>query len=132
MGSNDLTQYLLAVDRSNARVAELFNPYHPAVLRVLNNVARECQQYELPFSLCGELGGDPEGAILLIAMGYRRLSMNLSSLNKVKWVLRRLHVSEMEALLKECLAQSSAKQVLRLTRSFMIEHELGNLFYTPK
>ncbi len=95
-------------------------------------MARECQQYELPFSLCGELGGDPEGAILLIAMGYRRLSMNLSSLNKVKWVLRRLHVSEMEALLKECLAQSSAKQVLRLTRSFMIEHELGNLFYTPK
>ena len=132
VGSNDLTQYLLAVDRANARVAELFNPYHPGVLRVLNKVARECEQYELPFSLCGELGGDPEGAILLIAMGYRRLSMNLSSLNKVKWVLRRLNVSDMEQLLSECLAQSTAKQVLRLTRSFMLEHKLGDLFYTPK
>lgn len=132
VGSNDLTQYLLAVDRSNARVADLFNPYHPAVLRVLSNIANECEHYELPFSLCGELGGDPEGAILLIAMGYRRLSMNLSSLNKVKWVLRRLNVSDMEQLLDECLAQPNAKQVLRLTRNFMIEHQLGNLFYTPK
>ena len=132
VGSNDLTQYLLAVDRANARVADLFNPYHPAVLRVLNNIASECEHYELPFSLCGELGGDPEGAILLIAMGYRRLSMNLSSLNKVKWVLRRLNVSDMEQLLSECLAQPNAKQVLRLTRNFMIEHQLGNLFYTPK
>lgn len=131
VGSNDLTQYLLAVDRSNARVAELFNPYHPAVLRVLNNVAKECLSYELPFSLCGELGGDPEGALLLIAMGYRRLSMNYSSLNKVKWVLRRLKVSDMESLLADCLAQSNAKQVLRLTRNFMIEHQLGDLFYTP-
>ncbi|MBB1292677.1 MAG: phosphotransferase system enzyme I (PtsP) [Pseudoalteromonas rhizosphaerae] len=131
VGSNDLTQYLLAVDRSNARVADLFNPYHPAVLRVLQKVAKECQQYEMSFSLCGELGGDPEGAILLIAMGYRRLSMNYSSLSKVKWVLRRLKASDMEALLAECLAQSTAKQVLRLTRNFMIEHQLGELFYTP-
>jgi len=132
VGSNDLTQYLLAVDRANARVAELFNPYHPGVLRVLSKIASECENYELPFSLCGELGGDPEGAILLIAMGYRRLSMNLSSLNKVKWVLRRLSVADMEQLLSECLAQSTAKQVLRLTRNFMLEHNLGDLFYTPK
>ncbi|NRA82084.1 MAG: phosphoenolpyruvate--protein phosphotransferase, partial [Pseudoalteromonas sp.] len=53
VGSNDLTQYMLAVDRSNARVAELFNPYHPSVLRVLLKIAQECQQHELPFSLCG-------------------------------------------------------------------------------
>lgn len=132
VGSNDLTQYLLAVDRGNARVADLFNPYHPAVLRVLSKIATECQHYELPFSLCGELGADPEGAILLIAMGYRRLSMNLSSLNKIKWVLRRLRVSDMEQLLHECLAQPSAKHVLRLTRQFMITHQLGHLFYTPK
>jgi phosphotransferase system enzyme I (PtsP) len=131
VGSNDLTQYLLAVDRSNARVADLFNPYHPGVLRVLQKVAEECHQHDLPLSLCGELGGDPEGAILLIAMGYRQLSMNHFSISKVKWVLRRLKMSDMEVLLAECLAQSTAKQVLRLTRSFMIEHKLGKLFYTP-
>jgi len=131
VGSNDLTQYLLAVDRSNARVADLFNPYHPGVLRVLQKVAQECQHYDLSLSLCGELGGDPEGAILLIAMGYRQLSMNHFSISKVKLVLRRLKMSDMEVLLAECLAQSTAKQVLRLTRNFMIEHKLGKLFYTP-
>ncbi|CAH9066180.1 Phosphoenolpyruvate-dependent phosphotransferase system [Pseudoalteromonas holothuriae] len=129
VGSNDLTQYLLAVDRNNAQVADLFDPYHPSVLRVLNSIAQSCQNFELPFSLCGELGGEPEGAILLVAMGYRRLSMNISSLSKVKWVLRRLHASSMEVLLEECLAQACAKQVHRLLRNFMIEHNFSELLY---
>ena len=132
VGSNDLTQYLLAVDRNNTQVAELFDPYHPSVLRVLNQIANTCQDVELPFSLCGELGGEPEGAILLMAMGYRRLSMNILSLNKVKWVLRRLRVKDMETLLTECLAQSSVKQVHRLLRSFMIKHGFSELLYHSK
>ncbi|WMN59346.1 phosphoenolpyruvate--protein phosphotransferase [Pseudoalteromonas xiamenensis] len=132
VGSNDLTQYLLAVDRANAKVAELFDPYHPSVLRVLAKIAKDCQKFELPFSLCGELGGEPEGAILLVAMGYRRLSMNFSSLNKVKWVLRRLQVVDMENLLEACLAQSSAKQVHRLLKQFMIEQQFSELLYTQK
>ncbi|ALU44475.1 phosphoenolpyruvate--protein phosphotransferase [Pseudoalteromonas rubra] len=130
VGSNDLTQYLLAVDRANAQVAELFEPYHPSVLRVLKKIADDCQQLELPFSLCGELGGEPEGAILLVAMGFRRLSMNISSLNKIKWTLRRLAVKDMEALLTQCLTASSAKQVHRLLREFLIAHGLSELLYT--
>ncbi|WP_125783602.1 phosphoenolpyruvate--protein phosphotransferase [Pseudoalteromonas rubra] len=130
VGSNDLTQYLLAVDRANAQVAELFEPYHPSVLRVLKKIADDCQQLELPFSLCGELGGEPEGAILLVAMGFRRLSMNISSLNKIKWTLRRLAVKDMEALLAQCLAASSAKQVHRLLREFLIAQGLSELLYT--
>ncbi|KAF7774199.1 phosphotransferase system, enzyme I, PtsP [Pseudoalteromonas citrea] len=132
VGSNDLTQYLLAVDRNNTQVAELFDPYHPSVLRVLNQIANSCQDIELPFSLCGELGGEPEGAILLVAMGYRRLSMNILSLNKVKWVLRRLRVEDMELLLNDCLVQSSVKQVHRLLRSFMIKHGFSELLYHSK
>lgn len=130
VGSNDLTQYLLAVDRANAQVAELFEPYHPSVLRVLKKIADDCQQLELPFSLCGELGGEPEGAILLVAMGFRRLSMNISSLNKIKWTLRRLAVKDMETLLNQCLMASSAKQVHRLLREFLIAHGLSELLYT--
>ncbi|AZZ97361.1 phosphoenolpyruvate--protein phosphotransferase [Pseudoalteromonas sp. R3] len=130
VGSNDLTQYLLAVDRANAQVAELFEPYHPSVLRVLKKIADDCQQLELPFSLCGELGGEPEGAILLVAMGFRRLSMNISSLNKIKWTLRRLAVKDMETLLNQCLMVSSAKQVHRLLREFLIAHGLSELLYT--
>ncbi|MCF2907258.1 phosphoenolpyruvate--protein phosphotransferase [Pseudoalteromonas sp. DL2-H2.2] len=129
VGSNDLTQYLLAVDRANAQVAELFEPYHPSVLRVLKKIADDCQQLELPFSLCGELGGEPEGAILLVAMGFRRLSMNISSLNKIKWTLRRLAVKDMEALLAQCLVASSAKQVHRLLREFLIAQGLSELLY---
>ena len=132
VGSNDLTQYLLAVDRNNAQVADLFDPFHPSVLRVLNQVAKQCQSLELPFSLCGELGGEPEGAILLIAMGYRRLSMNISTMSKVKWVLRRLKVADMEALLNECLKQATTKQVHRLLKSFMIENQFSELLYQSK
>ena len=58
--------------------------------------------------------------------------MNMSSLTKVKWILRRLNINDMQQLLAECLVQSNAKQVLRLTRNFMIEHQLGDLFYTAK
>lgn len=132
VGSNDLTQYLLAVDRTNSQVAELFDPYHPSVLRALNQIAQNCMQYELPFSLCGELAADPEGAILLVAMGYRSLSMNPSSINKVKWVLRRLKITDMEDLLKSCLGQSSAIEVHRIIRNFIILNGLSQLLYKVK
>ncbi len=130
VGSNDLTQYLLAVDRANARVASLFEPYHPAVIRALAQIATTCIDHELPFSLCGELAADPEGAILLAAMGYRSLSMNSSSINKIKWVLRRLRMDDMEKLLILCLKQQTGKEVHRLVRNFMIEKGLSHLIYT--
>ena len=92
--------------------------------------AAQCQQFELPFSLCGELAADPEGAILLVAMGYRSLSMNPSSINQVKWALRRLEVRYMEDLLAECLRQPSAILVQRLVRNFIVENGLSQLLYT--
>ncbi len=88
VGSNDLTQYLLAVDRNNARVASLFDVYHPAVLRALQYIAHEAQTYKVPLSLCGELASEPAGALLLLAMGYDKLSMNPHNLARVKWVIR--------------------------------------------
>ncbi|MGB0859967.1 MAG: phosphoenolpyruvate--protein phosphotransferase [Pseudoalteromonas spongiae] len=130
VGSNDLTQYMLAVDRTNSRVANLFDSYHPAILRVLNDIAIQCIDYQLPFSLCGELAADPEGALLLVAMGYRDLSMSPSAINKVKYVLRRLNASDMEQLLVTCLAAKNAKQVHRLLREFIIHHKLSQILYT--
>ncbi|MFY8272950.1 phosphoenolpyruvate--protein phosphotransferase [Pseudoalteromonas sp. SSDWG2] len=132
VGSNDLTQYLLAVDRANSRVANLFDPYHPAVLRALNDIARQCKEVNFPFSLCGELASEPEGAILLLAMGFDCLSMNFSSLHKVKWVIRRVEVSASQTLLQQCLVAKSAKHVHRLVRDFMLEHDLGQLLYSSK
>lgn len=130
VGSNDLTQYLLAVDRTNSRVAQLFDSYHPAVLRALHHISKQCLTLELPFSLCGELAADPEGAVLLLAMGYRNLSMSPSAINKVKYVIRRLTIADMQRLLEKCLAVSTAKQVRDLMRAFFIEHQLSQLLYT--
>jgi len=88
VGSNDLTQYLLAVDRNNPRVAQLYHSYHPAVLQALVRVAQDAHSVGKPVGICGELAGDPGGAVLLMAMGYDSLSMNAASLPKVKSVIR--------------------------------------------
>ena len=80
IGSNDLTQYLLAVDRNNTRVADLYSPYHPSVLRAVRYVVNEVHRVGKTVSICGEMAGDPGTAILLMAMGFDSLSMSASAL----------------------------------------------------
>lgn len=132
VGSNDLTQYLLAVDRTNERVANLYSAYHPAVLRALNDIATQCKTLSLPFSLCGELAGEAEGAILLIAMGYTQLSMNQHAQYKVKWLVRQLHFSDMHTLLASCLAMENEAQVREKIQQFMVKQGLSPLFFSEK
>jgi phosphotransferase system enzyme I (PtsP) len=103
VGSNDLTQYLLAVDRNNARVADLYHSFHPAVLQALQAVAQAGHAEGKPVGICGELAGDPLAAVLLLAMGYDVLSMNATSLPKVKKVLRNLRMSDAKEILKEVM-----------------------------
>ena len=88
VGSNDLTQYLLAVDRNNPRVAALYSAFHPAVLGALNYIVKEVKLVGKPISICGEMAGDPGAAVLLMAMGFDILSMNSAALLKVKSVIR--------------------------------------------
>ncbi|WP_448248344.1 phosphoenolpyruvate--protein phosphotransferase [Thalassotalea agariperforans] len=111
VGSNDLTQYLLAVDRNNARVASLFDVYHPAVLRALQYIAHEAQTYKVPLSLCGELASEPAGALLLLAMGYDKLSMNPHNLARVKWVIRHVDYAKAQKVLAHTLTLCSPKEV---------------------
>ena len=111
VGSNDLTQYLLAVDRNNARVANLYDAYHPAVLRALNMIAQESSKYLVPLSLCGELAGEPAGAMLLLAMGYDKLSMNPHNIARIKWVLRHIDYRQTKVILAHTLTLTTAKQV---------------------
>ncbi|MFT5162145.1 MAG: phosphotransferase system enzyme I (PtsP) [Alteromonadaceae bacterium] len=127
VGSNDLTQYLLAVDRNNARVSSLYDYFHPAVLRALKDIIGKAEFHGISTSICGELAGDPGGAILLFAMGYRQLSMNASSLPKVKWVIRKLTMTECEDLLHRCLYSSRASEVRQLMNQFMESKGLGGL-----
>lgn len=90
VGTNDLVQFLFAADRGNARIAERYDYLSPAVLHVLADIARDCISAAKPFALCGEMAGDPLGAMALIGLGYRNLSMSPRSLGRVKAMIRSL------------------------------------------
>lgn len=119
VGTNDLTQYLLAVDRNNPRVAGLYDAMHPAVLRALYSLALQAKGLQFPISICGELAAEPAGVLLLAAMGYRYFSMNSSNLAKIKWLLRRIELSELALLLPEVLACRSAQHVRMHVQRFL-------------
>lgn len=111
VGSNDLTQYLLAVDRNNARVADLYQAFHPAVLRALQHIVNEGHAERVSVGICGELAGDPGAAILLMAMGYDVLSMNATNLPKVKSVIRSISMNQAKELLAEVMTMVNADQI---------------------
>jgi phosphotransferase system enzyme I (PtsP) len=111
VGSNDLTQYILAVDRNNPRVANLYDSLHPAVLRALMQVVDSAHQEGKHVSICGEMAGDPVAIILLLAMGFDSLSMNASSVGRVRWVIRHFTKKKAAKLLHEVLSMESAVMV---------------------
>jgi phosphotransferase system enzyme I (PtsP) len=111
VGSNDLTQYLLAVDRNNAQVASLFNSYHPAVLQALKIIVDSAHSENTPVSICGEMAGEPGSAILLMAMGFDVLSMNSTNLPKIKSIIRSITLVQAQALLAKVLLLHDAKAV---------------------
>ncbi|MDV7212962.1 phosphoenolpyruvate--protein phosphotransferase [Azotobacter beijerinckii] len=111
VGSNDLTQYLLAVDRNNPRVADLYDYLHPAVLQALNKVVQDAHAEGKPVSICGEMAGDPSAAVLLLAMGFDSLSMNATNLPKVKWLLRQITLGKARELLGQLMAIDNAQVV---------------------
>ena len=112
VGSNDLTQYLLAVDRGNARVADLYQALHPAVLAALRDIIDAAHHHDKSVSICGELAGDPRAAPLLVAMGFDQLSMNAGSLSVIKRVLSAFSRDELSQLLAIVRPLRSAQEVV--------------------
>jgi len=111
VGSNDLTQYLLAVDRNNARVAGLYEAFHPAVLRALLQVVAAGEEADKPVSICGELAGNPGATLLLVGMGFTKLSMSSINMGKVRRVLSKFSLSDTQQLLAEVSQFDSADRV---------------------
>jgi len=111
VGSNDLTQYLLAVDRNNSFVADLYHSYHPAVLKALESVVNKAHLENTPVSVCGELAGEASGALLLMAMGYDELSMSASNILRVKSAVRHVTLKQSQLLLEEVMTIDSAPLV---------------------
>ncbi|PAU76654.1 phosphoenolpyruvate--protein phosphotransferase [Halomonas salipaludis] len=127
VGSNDLTQYLLAVDRNNPRVAELYDACHPAVLAALERLAKESAALQMPVSVCGELAGDPAGALLLMGMGFDALSMNAPSLPRVRAAIRRVPLPAAQSLVSETLALESPAKVRAHLAARLGEWQLAHL-----
>lgn len=132
VGSNDLTQYLLAVDRNNPRVADIYDGLHPAVLKALKIIIVETNQSSVPVSVCGELAGDPMGAVALLGLGYRHLSMSNANMLRVKAVIRQLDWPWAENLANELLTLDDPKLIrstlrLALTNYGIAAADLGLL-----
>jgi phosphotransferase system enzyme I (PtsI) len=111
VGTNDLIQYLLAIDRVNERIAHLYEPTHPAVVRTLKHIVDEAHKQGLPVSVCGEMAGDPVFAPLLLGLGVDGLSMSPSWLPSVKYLVRAMTMADAKALAAEALALESPKEI---------------------
>jgi phosphotransferase system enzyme I (PtsP) len=111
VGTNDLTQYLLAVDRNNPRVASLYDVFHPSVLRALKTVVDGAKEEHTPISVCGEMAGDPIGAVLLMAIGFPVLSMSATSLLRVKGILRQISLTDAKDLFNDVISMSDGHSV---------------------
>ena len=111
VGSNDLTQYILAVDRNNAQVSDLYQPLHPSVLKALRDVVEAAAAEGKETTICGEVAGDPAAALLLVGMGYRTLSMGAANLLKIKAVLRRFSFAELRGILAEVETMEHAVEI---------------------
>ena len=116
IGTNDLIQYTLAVDRINEHVSYLFSHFHPAVLRLLNNIREKARKQGVPVSVCGEMAGQLSCVPLLVGLGVDELSMNIYSIPKVKKLLNSITKSECEEILGSALKLKTTVE----TRDFVI------------
>ena len=127
IGTNDLTQYLLAVDRNNARVASLYQSLHPAVLRAIRQVIDEAHQLGKPVSVCGEMAGDPAAALALLGLGVNSLSMSASNFSRVKWVIRSFTRDEARNLLEQVWLMEDPGAIRELYNGVLEQGGLGGL-----
>ena len=121
IGTNDLIQYLLAIDRGNNRIAHLYDPTHPAVLRVLRQVVLAAQARRVKVSVCGEMAGDPVYAPLLLGLGVDELSMTPALLPAVKYLVRNTKFSDARKLAEAALAETDPRKTYALVEAFYRE-----------
>ena len=127
IGTNDLTQFLLAVDRNNNRVAGLYDNLHPAVIDAVYRTVRDLHNAARTVSVCGEMAGDPAGAVALLGMGVDSLSMSSPRLPRIKKVIRTIPRRKAEELLGRALAMPTAGAVRSLLKEALEEAGLGLL-----
>lgn len=117
IGTNDLCQYLMAVDRLNPSVAKYYQSFHPAMFRLIRQIVEEFGKQKKPVSVCGEMGGNPQAVALLAGLGVRKFSMNASSLASVKKMLSQMDICKAERMARTVLELSTAVQVEEYIKS---------------
>ena len=132
VGTNDLTQYLLAVDRNNPRVAGLYHTMHPAVLRALKAIYEQASSVNCQLSVCGEMAGDPISAVVLLGLGYENFSMSATSLLRVKSMLLNITRKEARELVRRALRMSDAESISQFIADSLGKPEIARLIRPTK
>jgi len=127
IGTNDLTQYLLAVDRNNPNVARLYNHLDPAVLRALDGVIHDARRCGKPASVCGEMAAEPGSAILLLGMGLETFSMSAFAVLRIKWVIRSFSSQHAKNILHQAMRMECAESVRIMLDDELRRAGLGDL-----
>ncbi|MFD2670242.1 phosphoenolpyruvate--protein phosphotransferase [Marinicrinis sediminis] len=121
IGTNDLVQYTLAVDRMNEKIADLYDPFHPAVLRMLRQVAQAAEEHDLEVSVCGEMAGDERALPLWLALGIHHLSMSMQSVLNLKSILPHLETHRCKRLLPELLKMKTSDEMKKVLQALLLE-----------
>ena len=123
IGSNDLMQFFFACDRENPKLAGRYDPVSPPALSMLKSIVDKCNAYDIPVTLCGEMGGKPITALALLAIGFRRLSIAPASVGPVKMMIRSLNLAEIETFVAGLLSRSD-HSLRELLTSFARDHDI--------
>ena len=118
IGSNDLTQYVLAVDRNNPQISDIYDPLHPAILQLINKLVQIAKKYNKPVELCGEMASDPDGCVILIGLGINALSMNAPLIPVIKKRLSEISFSDAQNIAQKALDLSSPNEVRSIIREY--------------
>ena len=124
IGTNDLTQYLLAVDRNNALVSKHFDHLHPAVLHELMRIVDICRQTNLSFSVCGELASLPLATVFLVGMGCNKISLSAAKIPLIKELICNIRRVDARAVLERALLQDNASSIRDISAKFLMDLRL--------
>ena len=127
IGSNDLSQYVIAVDRNNPRVASAYDHLHPSVLHEVGRIVDQARELDLPVSLCGEMASDPGAVVLLLGMGLRTLSMSSAQLPRIKWVIRAVDTEDAERLSQRAAELLNSREIRELVNIYLTGLKLPGL-----
>jgi len=131
IGTNDLIQYLLAVDRGNDIVGDIYQEFHPAVIRTLSKIITEGKSAGKMVSMCGEMAADPFAVPLLIGLGLKSFSVSASAIPQIKKIIRSLNYKDLQKLAKECLSFKTEKEIKELVHNFYnlkVQDQVNNIY----